>query len=91
VLWLHALPNASAALLNVIGINVIYLFGGVIVVESVFAYPGLGTLLVAGINQKDVPVIGAVAMIMAFWIILVNLGVDALVLALNPRLRLHRG
>lgn len=90
VLWGHVVPNASSSVINVIGLNLIYVFGGVIVVESVFAYPGLGTLLISGIQQKDFPVVAGVALLMSFWIIIVNLAVDSLVLALNPRLRTRR-
>ena len=87
VLWLHVMPNAISSVLNVIGLNLIYVFGGVIVVEAVFAYPGLGTLLISAINNKDYPVVAAVALIMSFWIVAVNTVIDAAVLFLNPRLR----
>jgi peptide/nickel transport system permease protein len=91
VLWRHVMPNAGAAVVNVVAINVIYLFGGVIVVENVFSYPGLGTALVAAIYAKDFPVIEAVALLMSALIVGVNLLADAAVLALNPRLRAARG
>lgn len=90
VLWLHVMPNASVAVVNVIALNVIYLFGGVIVVENVFAYPGLGTMLVAAINAKDFPMIEAVALIMSTLVIVINMVADAVVFALNPRLRSAR-
>src|SRR5438132_138562 len=87
IMWRHVLPNAGIVLVNVVALNAIYLIGGVIVVENVFAYPGLGTLLVEAIITKDLPVIEGVAMITSAFIIIINLLADGLVVVLNPRLR----
>ena len=87
IMWRHVLPNAGIVLVNVVALNAIYLIGGVIVVENVFAYPGLGTLLVEAISTKDLPVIEGVAMITSAFIIIINLLADGLVVVLNPRLR----
>jgi peptide/nickel transport system permease protein len=87
VMWRHVLPNAGIVLVNVVALNAIYLIGGVIVVENVFAYPGLGTLLVDAISTKDMPAIEGVAMVTSLFIITINLLADAIVVVLNPRLR----
>jgi len=85
--WRHVLPVAGSAVVNVVALNAIYLLGGVIVVESLFAYPGLGTLLLSGVATNDLPVIEAVAVVTAALLVTVNLAADALVVLLNPRLR----
>jgi peptide/nickel transport system permease protein len=87
VRWRHVLPVASSAVVNVVALNAIYLLGGVIVVESVFAYPGLGTLLVTGVRDNDLPMIEAVAVVTAALLVLVNVIADVVVIVLNPRLR----
>jgi peptide/nickel transport system permease protein len=87
VLWRHVVPNASAAVVNVIALNVIYMFGGVIVVENVFAYPGLGSMLVGAIDAKDFPTVEAAALVMSAVIVAVNILADLAIRALNPRLR----
>jgi len=86
VLW-HALPNALVPTLNVTALNLAYLVGGVVVVEQVFAYPGLGSLLVGAIFVRDAPVIEAIALIASGIYILANLFADLMGVLLNPRLR----
>ena len=83
----HALPNAVGPALNVTALNLTYLIGGVVVVESVFSYPGLGKLLLESISVRDVPVVEATALIAAAVYILANLIADVLAMVLNPRLR----
>ena len=83
----HALPNALGPALNVTALNIAWLMGGVVVVETVFNFPGLGRLLVDSISFHDVPVIEAIAVVLASVYMLANLGADVLVLVLNPRLR----
>ena len=85
--WRHVLPVASSAVVNVVALNAIYLLGGVIVVENLFAYPGLGTLLIGGVRDNDLPMIEAVAVVTAALLVIVNLAADAAVTLLNPRLR----
>jgi peptide/nickel transport system permease protein len=87
--WRHVLPVASSAVVNVVALNAIYLLGGVIVVENLFAYPGLGTLLIGGVRDNDLPMIEAVAVVTAALLVLINISADAVVMLLNPRLR-HR-
>jgi peptide/nickel transport system permease protein len=83
----HALPNALGPALNVTALNLTYLIGGVVVVETVFSYPGLGKLLVDSISVRDVPVVEATALIASAVYILANLVADVLAMMLNPRLR----
>jgi peptide/nickel transport system permease protein len=82
----HALPNALAPIINVVVINLAYLVVGVVVVEVVFVYPGLGQLLVDSVSKRDIPVVQASALIFAGTYILLNLTADVLSIMTNPRL-----
>jgi peptide/nickel transport system permease protein len=90
IVFRHALPNALLPAINVIALTVAWLLGGVVVVEVVFNYPGLGRLLVDAISDRDLPVVQAITMIVAITYVGVNLVADILSLALNPRLRSHQ-
>jgi peptide/nickel transport system permease protein len=83
----HALPNALGPALRVTVLNVAWLIGGVVLVEVIFTFPGIGQLLVDSIRNLDTPVIEAIALIFAAVYILANLGADLVAAALNPRLR----
>lgn len=89
IVFRHALPNALLPAINVIALTVAWLLGGVVVVEVVFNYPGLGRLLVDAISGRDLPVVQAITVIIAATYVGVNLLADILSLALNPRLRSH--
>jgi peptide/nickel transport system permease protein len=91
VLWRHVLPNASIVVVHVVALNAIGMMGGQIIVENVFTYPGLGTLLVQSINNNDLPVIEAVAVITAAFIVTINVIADGLVRLLDPRIRQSAG
>ena len=78
----HALPNAWAPIVNVIVINLAYLVVGVVVVEVVFIYPGLGQLIVDSVAKRDIPVVQACSLIFAATYILLNLTADILSLSL---------
>ena len=82
----HALPNALAPIVNVVAINLAYLIVGVVVVEVVFTYPGLGKSLVDAVKFRDIPVVQASCMIFALTYILLNLTADVLSIVSNPRL-----
>ena len=82
----HALPNALAPIINVIVINLAYLVTGVIVVEVVFVYPGLGQFFVDSVIKRDIPVVQASCLIFAATYILLNLTADVLSILSNPRL-----
>ncbi len=83
----HALPNALAPIINVIALNLAYLITGVVVVEVVFVYPGIGQLFVDSVKIRDIPVVQACCLIFAAAYILLNLLADILSILSNPRLR----
>lgn len=82
----HALPNALAPIINVIAINLAYLIVGVVVVEVVFVYPGLGQLLVDAVSKRDMPVVQISCLIFAVTYIGLNLLADICSILTNPRL-----
>ncbi|MGB7206541.1 MAG: ABC transporter permease [Anderseniella sp.] len=82
----HALPNAWAPIVNVIAFNLAYLVVGVVVVEVVFVYPGIGQLMVDAVTTRDIPVVQACALIFAATYILLNLFADVVSIVTNPRL-----
>lgn len=82
----HALPNAWAPIVNVIAFNLAYLVVGVVVVEVVFVYPGVGQLMVDAVTTRDIPVVQGCAMIFAATYILLNLLADIISIITNPRL-----
>ncbi len=85
IVW-HALPNALSPIINVIIINLAYLVVGVVVVEVVFVYPGLGQLLVDSVSTRDLPVVQACALVFAGTYVLLNLTADILAIISNPRM-----
>ena len=87
VAWRHAVPNALQPTLNTTALNSAYLMGGVVVVERVFAYPGMGSQLINGIQLLDIPVVEAIVLIVATVYILANLVADLAGILLTPRLR----
>ncbi len=86
VIAVHALPNALAPIINVIALNLAYLIVGVVLVEVVFVYPGLGQILVDSVSNRDVTVVQAACLIFAATYILLNLTADILSIIANPRL-----
>ncbi len=87
IVFRHALPNALLPAINVVALTVAWLLGGVVVVEVVFNYPGLGRMVIDAISDRDLPVIQALTMIVAATYVGVNLLADMLTIFLNPRLR----
>ncbi len=83
----HALPNAWAPIINVVALNLAYLITGVVLVEVVFVYPGIGQLLVDAVTKRDFPVVQACCLIFAATFILLNLAADIGAILTNPRLR----
>lgn len=83
----HALPNATGPIVNVVALNLGYLVSGVVVVEVVFSYPGLGQLMVQSVATRDMPVVQVTAMIFCTTYVLLTLLADTLALMANPRLR----
>jgi peptide/nickel transport system permease protein len=87
VLWRHAVPNALAPTFQVTAINLAYLAGGIVVVEAVFNYPGIGLLLVESVRARDVPVVQAIALLIAALYVVLNLLADVATILVSPRLR----
>jgi len=87
VIVMHAFPNALSPVINVVALNLAYLVVGVVIVEVVFAYPGLGQLLVDSVAKRDIPVVQASGLIFATTYIGLNLLADVLSILSNPRLR----
>ena len=83
----HALPNAIAPIVNVIALNLAYLVAGVVVVETVFAYPGLGKLLIDAVGARDIPLVQITIMIFCATYFLLNLIADLISILANPRRR----
>jgi len=90
VIVTHALPNAAAPIITVIALNMAYLVVGVVVIEAVFVYPGLGQYMVDAVSKRDVPVIQACGLTFATVFVLLNTLADILVIVVNPRLRHQR-
>ncbi len=86
--FVYALRNASLPLLTVIGVDMGYTLGGVIVTETVFNYPGIGQLALTALDSRDYPLIQGITIITAGVFVLVNLGVDLLYGLVDPRIRL---
>jgi len=87
ITWDHAMRNAAVPLVNAVAINVVYLLSGVIVVENVFAFPGIGQLLVQAIGAGDTTMVQSIALVMGAMFILISLAADTLVVYFNPRLK----
>jgi peptide/nickel transport system permease protein len=83
----HAAPNALAPIINVVALNLAYLVVGVVVVEVVFVYPGMGQYMVDAVTVRDMPVVQACGLIFAAVYILLNMVADILAIVANPRLR----
>jgi peptide/nickel transport system permease protein len=83
----HVLRNAVIPAVTVLGINVGYLIGGTLIVEQVFAVPGIGSLMIGAILQRDFPIVQGVALVFGVLVVLVNLLTDVAYAALDPRVR----
>ena len=83
----HVLPNALLPAINVVALTIAWLLGGVVVTEVVFNYPGLGRLVIESISNRDLPVVQALAIILASIYVTINLIADLMTLILNPRLK----
>ncbi len=86
----HAFPNALSPVINVVALNLAYLVAGVVIVEVVFAYPGMGQLLVDSVTKRDIPVVQASGLIFAATYVTLNLLADVFSILSNPRLRAPR-
>jgi peptide/nickel transport system permease protein len=87
IIVFHALPNAWAPIVTVVAFNLAYLIVGVVVVEVVFVFPGIGQAMVDAVKSRDIPVVQACALVFAATFIVLNLLADIIAVASNPRLR----
>ncbi len=83
----HALPNALLPAINVVALTIAWLLGGVVVIEVVFNYPGLGRMMIDAISDRDLPVVQAIALIVASIYVCINLTADLMTMIANPKLR----
>jgi peptide/nickel transport system permease protein len=90
VVLVHALPNAIAPTIQVIGLNYLYLAGGIVIVEDVFNFPGIGQGLVNAVNDRDIPVIQLIVVILAAFYVFMNILTDVIALLATPRRRIAR-
>ena len=90
IVLLHALPNAIAPTIQVIGLNFLYLAGGIVIVENVFNYPGIGQGLINAVSNRDIPVIQFIVIVLAAFYVLVNIATDVIALLATPRRRIAR-
>jgi peptide/nickel transport system permease protein len=87
VIWRHAVPNAIVPAIQVSALQLAYLAGGVVLVEYVFTFPGIGSQLVDSVNNRDIPTVQALVIIIAAVYVVVNLVADLLTIVVTPRLR----
>ena len=87
VIWIHALKNALLPVVTIMGLQIGRLFGGSVVIETLFSIPGMGRLIVDSIFQKDFPVVQACVLILALAVLLANLITDMIYAYLDPRIR----
>jgi peptide/nickel transport system permease protein len=90
IVAVHAFPNALPPIIQVIGIVLMYLAGGIVVVEYVFNYPGIGAGLVDAVSSRDIPTIQVIVLFLAIFYVFVNIVTDLVALAVTPRRRLPR-
>jgi peptide/nickel transport system permease protein len=88
VILAHTLRNAAVSSITVLGVNIAYLVGSTLVVERVFALPGLGTMMLDAIFNRDFPVVQGVTLVFALMVVLINLLTDLAHAALDPRIEL---
>ena len=87
VLWRHVLRNALIPIITVVGLELGTLLSGSIIVETVFAWPGLGSLLITGVSSRDYPLVTGIVLIYTIAFVTINLVVDAVYALADPRIR----
>jgi peptide/nickel transport system permease protein len=87
VIWRHAVPNAIAPAIQAVALALAYMAGGIVVIEFVFNYPGIGTALVDGVRNRDMPIVQFVVMLIAAVYVLLNLAADLATILVTPKLR----
>jgi peptide/nickel transport system permease protein len=89
-IFMHVARNAAASVMAVVGLQFAHLLGGSILVETVFSWPGTGSLLNSAIFNRDLPVLQGTVLVLAMLFVLINLGVDILQIVVDPRFRQAR-
>jgi peptide/nickel transport system permease protein len=87
IAWRHILPNSLLPVVTIIGYQLAVLISGAVIVEAIFALPGIGQVLVVAVQQRDFPVVEGVAIVAAIAVVLLTLATDLLCLAVDPRIR----
>ena len=87
VVMRHAFRNALIPVVTVVGLQMGVLLGGAVITETIFAWPGVGRLLINAISQRDYPLVQALVLVIAFMVTFINLFVDLLYVWLNPRIK----
>lgn len=90
IIWQHALPNALIPTIQGIAMTFRFLFSGVVLIEVVFSYPGIGNTLNAAIETRDIPMIQAIVLVITLSVVVINLAADFITLLLTPKLRTQR-
>ena len=83
----HALRNALVPFLTLLGLQIGWLIGGTLIIENVFVWPGIGTLLLQAVQTRDLTVVQAIVVVIAVSWVVINLAVDILIVAIDPRIR----
>ena len=91
VIWKHALKNALPPIVTVLGLQIAQAFTGAILTESIFSWPGMGTMIVNAINNRDYQLIQGTVLFIAVIFVLVNLIVDLIYMVINPRVSYESG
>jgi peptide/nickel transport system permease protein len=87
VLYKHVFRNALIPTVAIVGVNMGFLLGGTVIIETVFGLPGVGALLIGGINERDYPLVQAGALVLALIFVLVNMLTDIVYTFVDPRIR----
>jgi glutathione transport system permease protein len=87
VMWKHAFRNALIPVVTMVGLQFGFLLGGSVVVETVFAWPGLGRYMIESVSTRDYPVLQALLLLYSFQFVVINLLVDMLYAVINPEIR----
>jgi peptide/nickel transport system permease protein len=90
IIWQHALPNALIPTIQGVAMTFRFLFSGVVLIEVVFSYPGIGNTLNAAIETRDIPMIQAIVLVVTLSVVIINLAADFVTLLLTPKLRMQR-
>jgi peptide/nickel transport system permease protein len=91
IILFHAVPNALGAMVNVLALHVAFLLSGVVAIEVLFEFPGIGRLLLDSVGLQDVPLVQACALVLGSGYVLINLAADVAVALIDPRVGQRTG